>query len=120
MTSKLVAVLGRFQLSQRDAMFILEATAEVMGHNVDKLTFNRNSIQIYREQLRKEYAENIKYLFKWKNPTFVTVHWEGKLLPALNVRDSRTERLPIITTYENQEHYRIAVGKNIHGQLGMP
>lgn len=103
MTSKLVAVLDRCQLSQRDAVFVLEATAEALGHNVDEIALNRSSIQRYREQFRKKQAENIKYLFTEKNPTFVTVHWDGKLVPALNVRDSRTERLPIIITYENQE-----------------
>ncbi|GBM42866.1 hypothetical protein AVEN_83402-1 [Araneus ventricosus] len=29
----------------------------------------------------------------------VTVHWDGKLLPALSARKSKEERLPIVISY---------------------
>ncbi|XP_050532291.1 uncharacterized protein LOC126900540 [Daktulosphaira vitifoliae] len=32
---------------------------------------------------------------------YVTVHWDGKILPTLNVRDSGIDRLPIVITSKN-------------------
>ena len=39
-TPKLVAALDRCQLSIRDSIYILQATAEAMGHNLDELVIN--------------------------------------------------------------------------------
>ncbi|KAK2579435.1 hypothetical protein KPH14_002647 [Odynerus spinipes] len=39
----------------------------------------------------------------WSVVEVVTVHWDGKLLPALNVRNSKEERLPIAITFENKK-----------------
>ncbi|GBN70235.1 hypothetical protein AVEN_192351-1, partial [Araneus ventricosus] len=44
-----MAVLDRFYISQRSAVFILEAVAESLGHNIDEFAINRNTIQRYRE-----------------------------------------------------------------------
>lgn len=33
----------------------------------------------------------------------VTIHWDDKLLPDLDVRSSMEERLPIVITYEDKE-----------------
>ncbi|GBP65287.1 hypothetical protein EVAR_37136_1 [Eumeta japonica] len=33
----------------------------------------------------------------------VTVYWDGKLLPGLDVRSSKEERLPIIATFDDRE-----------------
>lgn len=103
LTPKLMAVLDRCHISQRNAVFILEAAAESLGHNIDELAINRNTIQRYREKFRKTKATNIKELFKTNEPNFVSVHWDGKLLPALNVRDLKVERLPIIVIFKDQE-----------------
>ncbi|GBO09697.1 hypothetical protein AVEN_3267-1 [Araneus ventricosus] len=32
-------------------------------------------------------------------PDVVTLHWDGKLLPALSARKSKEERLPIVISY---------------------
>lgn len=40
----------------------------------------------------------------------VTVHWDGKLLPSLDVRSSKEERLPIIISFKEKEHL-LAVSK---------
>ncbi|GBM85082.1 hypothetical protein AVEN_248813-1 [Araneus ventricosus] len=87
----------------RSAVFILEAVAESLGHNIDELAINRNTIQRYREDFRKTKATRIKELFQENEPSFVCVHWDSKLLPALNVRDLKSERLPIIVTYKDEE-----------------
>ncbi|GBL90910.1 hypothetical protein AVEN_28011-1 [Araneus ventricosus] len=49
LTPKIMAVLDRFHISQRNAVFILEAVAESLGHNIDELAINQNTIQKYRE-----------------------------------------------------------------------
>ncbi|GBN00093.1 hypothetical protein AVEN_170230-1 [Araneus ventricosus] len=103
LTPKIMAILDRFHISQRSAVFILEAVAESLGHNIDKVAINQNTIQRYREDFRKTKATRIKELFKENEPSFVCVHWDSKLLPALNVRDLKSERLPIIVTYKDEE-----------------
>ncbi|GBM05932.1 hypothetical protein AVEN_135291-1 [Araneus ventricosus] len=60
LTLKIMAVLDRFHISQRSAVFILEAVAESLGHNIDELAINRNTIQRYREDFRKTKATRIK------------------------------------------------------------
>ncbi|GBN97250.1 hypothetical protein AVEN_71305-1, partial [Araneus ventricosus] len=64
LTPKIMAVLDRFHISQRSAVFILEAVAESLGHNIDELAINQNTIQRYREDFRKTKATRIKELFK--------------------------------------------------------
>ncbi|GBN35734.1 hypothetical protein AVEN_251780-1 [Araneus ventricosus] len=103
LTPKIMAILDRFHISQRSAVFILEAIAESLGHNIDELAINQNTIQRYREDFRKTKATRIEELFKENEPSFVCVHWDSKLLPALNVRDLKSERLPIIVTYKDEE-----------------
>nr|CAH7723936.1 unnamed protein product [Callosobruchus chinensis] len=36
-------------------------------------------------------------------PDVVTVHWDGKLLPTLDARKSKEERLPLLITHGNKE-----------------
>ncbi|GBM93677.1 hypothetical protein AVEN_238122-1 [Araneus ventricosus] len=68
LTPKIIAVLDRFHISQRSAVFILEAVAESVGHNIDEFVINRNTIQRYREDFRKKKATRIKELFKENEP----------------------------------------------------
>ncbi|GBN89291.1 hypothetical protein AVEN_260439-1 [Araneus ventricosus] len=100
LTLKIMAVLNRLHISQRSAIFILEIVAGSLGHNTDELAINRNTIQRYREDFRKTKATRIKELFKENEPSFVCVHWVGT---ALIVRDLKSERLPIIVTYKDEE-----------------
>lgn len=58
----------------------------------------------------KKRAEYIKAYFQNKVPEIVTVHWDGKMLPALDTRKSKEERLPIVISYEDKEQL-IAVPK---------
>ena len=70
-----MAVVDRCQISQRNAVFILEAAAESLGYNIDELAINRNTIQRYCEDFRKAEARKIKELFKENELSFVSVHW---------------------------------------------
>lgn len=109
-TSKLVAALDRCQLSVRDSVFILQATIEALGYNTDEYPISKSTIQRIRTEKRKERAKSIKIDFKNEVPDVVTVHWDGKLLPALNARNSKEERLPIVVSFGNKKQL-IAVPK---------
>ncbi|GBO06720.1 hypothetical protein AVEN_250630-1 [Araneus ventricosus] len=78
LTPKIMAVLDRFHISQRSAVFILEAVAESLGHNIDELAINQNTIQRYREDFLKTKATRIKELFKENKPSLVCFHWDDK------------------------------------------
>ena len=84
-------------------MFILEATIEALGYNTDEFPISKSSIRRIRTEKRKERAEAIKVRFQNEVPDVVTVHWDGKLLPALDARKSKEEHLPIVISYANKE-----------------
>jgi hypothetical protein len=109
-TPKLVAALDRCQLSMRDSVFIIEATIDALGFNIDEFPISKSSIQRIRTEKRKERAENIKIDFQNEVPDVVTLHWDGKLLPALSAGKSKEERLPIVISYGHKEQL-IAVSR---------
>jgi adenylate/nucleoside-diphosphate kinase len=100
---KLVAALDRCKLSVRDSVYIIQATAEALGNNTDNLVINKSSIHRCRDALRVEHANKIKTKFQSSIPNYITIHWDGKILPTLNVRDSGIDRLPIVLTSKKQD-----------------
>jgi len=99
---KLVTVLDRCKVSDRDATHILMATAQALGHNVDDLVINRSSIHRVREKVRKLRAEQLRSSFN--NDLFKesVVHWDEKMLPSLTGKDL-VERLPVLISCEGRE-----------------
>ncbi|GBN99040.1 hypothetical protein AVEN_214070-1 [Araneus ventricosus] len=83
----------------RDSAFILKATIDALGCNNDEFPISKSSIKRIRTEKWKERAENIKIDFQNKVPDVVTLHSDGKLLPALSARKSKEERLPIVISY---------------------
>lgn len=102
-TPKLVAALDRCQLSIRDSVYILHAVVEALGLSSGDFPINKSSIQRIRTQTRKSRAEAIKTAFQNNVPDVITVHWDGKLLPGMDVRSSKEERLPIIASFDDRE-----------------
>ncbi|GBO01544.1 hypothetical protein AVEN_226251-1 [Araneus ventricosus] len=102
-TPKLVAALDRCQLGMGDSEFVLEATIDELGCNIDEFLISKSSIQRIRTEKRKEPMENIKIAFQNEVLDVVTLHWGGKLLPALSARKSKEERLPIVISYGLKE-----------------
>lgn len=102
-TPKLVAVLDRCQLSVRDSVYILQAVVEALGLSCEEFSINKSSIQRIRTQMRKERAESIKTDFQNNVPEIVTIHWDGKLLPGLNVTGTKEERLPILISFGEKD-----------------
>ncbi|KAE9539939.1 hypothetical protein AGLY_005191 [Aphis glycines] len=99
---KLVTVLDRCKVSDRDATHIIIATAQALGHNVDNLVINRSSIRRVREKVRKLRAEQLRLSFN--NDLFkeIVVHWDEKMLPSLTGKDL-VERLPVLISCEGRE-----------------
>lgn len=62
-TTKLVNVLDKCKVSDRDATHLLFATAKALGHKVDELVINRSSISRSREKLRKERSTQLREAF---------------------------------------------------------
>ena len=102
-TPKLASALDRCQLSIRDSVFILQARIEALGYYIDDFLINKSSIQRIRTIKRKQRAKAIEVDFQLNVPEVFTLHWDSKLLPALNVRGTKEERLPIVISYENKE-----------------
>ncbi|GBM17021.1 hypothetical protein AVEN_133294-1 [Araneus ventricosus] len=98
-----MASLDRCQLSVRDSVYIIHAVVEALGHNTEEFIINKSSIHRIRQIKRKESAESMKVAFHNDIPQILTVHWDGKLLPALNVRDATEERQPIIVSFGDRE-----------------
>ncbi|GBM06118.1 hypothetical protein AVEN_265176-1 [Araneus ventricosus] len=101
-TPNLVVALDRCQLSMRDSVFILEATNDALGYNIDEFPVSKSSIERIRTEKWKERSENIKIDFQNKVPDVVALHSYGKLLLALSARKSE-ERSPIIISYGLKE-----------------
>ncbi|GBM91155.1 hypothetical protein AVEN_26947-1 [Araneus ventricosus] len=109
-TPKLVVALDRCQLGMRDSVFILDATNDALGYNIDEFPVSKSLIERIRTEKWKERAENIKIDFQNKVPDVVTLRSYGKLLLALSARTSKEERLPIIISYGLREQL-IAVSR---------
>ena len=91
----LTAAIYRSKVSDRQAVHLLGATAHALGHNVAEVTLSRSSIKRARFAYRVKTAAETKTSF---NPQVsLTVHWDGRLLPAFTGRE-KVERLPVIVT----------------------
>lgn len=84
-------------------MYIIQAIVEALCLRSGQFSINKSSIQRIRTRMRKPRAENIKIDFKNKAPNVVTIHCDGKLLPGLDIRSWKEERLPIIISYSDKE-----------------
>ena len=76
---------------------------EALGFSTDEHPFNKSSIQTIRSQMRIARAKDIKTDFQDRVPDVITVHFDGKLLPGLDVRSPKEERLPVLISFEEKE-----------------
>jgi hypothetical protein len=51
-TKGVAAALNRTKMSDREAVYVLNATTHFLGHNIQQLLVSRSSIQRLRKQLR--------------------------------------------------------------------
>lgn len=84
-------------------VYIIEATAEALGYDVNSLVINESSVHRCRDTLRIERTDTIKNKFQNYLSNYLTMHWNRKILPTLNVRDSSIDRSPIVITSKNTD-----------------
>ncbi|KAL4131631.1 hypothetical protein QTP88_008916 [Uroleucon formosanum] len=98
MASRLASALDKCKVSDRDAVHLLIACAEVFNVNVNDYAINRSSVKRSRESF--------------------LVHWDSKILPNL-IGTKNVDRLPVIITAPNVEqllgvpHLSSGTGKEI-------
>ena len=102
LTPKLAAALDKCKISDRDAVHILIATTEALGHTADDFVINRTSIRNFRTKIREERAMEIKTHFRDTTLQAAVLHWDGKLLPSLTGKET-VHRLPVILSIGETE-----------------
>ena len=95
LSKEVCSSLDRSKCSDRQAVHILAASAQSLGHNISEVTLSRNSLQRARSANRERTAIYVKTSFEPKKT--LTVHWDGKLLPDL-LGQEKVDRLPVIVT----------------------
>jgi len=91
---RIVSALDKCRVSDRDAMHLLIAIAEALGHDVNGLIINRTSLQRARQSHRKLIAARVKDNYKLHPAEPCVVHFDGKILPEIHSKKS-VDRLPV-------------------------
>ena len=60
-------------------------------------------------------AKDTKTDFQDRVPDVITVHWDGKLLPGLDVRSPQEERHPVLISFE--EKVLLLAVQKLYGSL---
>lgn len=89
----LSSALDRTKISSRNATFVLSEVASSLGHYVNTLNINRNSIQRARASNRATRSTNLRSEFSALVP--LTFHWDGKLMEDLTSHEHE-DRLPVL------------------------
>ena len=95
LSSEVAFALDRTNISNRKATFVVGATVQALGMDVGDFSLNRETLRRQRRLNREQIAEELKKSFKPTDP--LTVHWDGKLLPALTSKD-KVDRLAILVS----------------------
>src|SRR6218665_3233256 len=86
---ELASALDRTNVSNRNATYLLAATAQGLGHDVAAFAINRTSTRRARIAKRSQIAERVKLEFSRRDvPAPLTVHWDGTILPDFTGRES--------------------------------
>lgn len=94
-SSSLAAALDRTKVSDRNAAYIIAACATSLGQSPSALAINKESIRRGRHKHRERAAKEILSSFDPNCP--LTVHWDGKMLPALMSKE-QVNRLAVLVS----------------------
>ena len=94
-SSSLAAVLDRTKVSDRNAMYIIAAAAESLGHTTLSLAINKESIKRARHKHREIVARGIRASFDPNCP--LTVPLDGNMLSALMSKEL-VDRLAVLVS----------------------
>lgn len=95
-------MLDRCNISDRDAVRIIAATAEALDHDPQNLVVSRSSIRLRRQQFRQQRTMLIRSRFRNSDLEGAVVHWDGKLLPDVLSKEN-VERLAILISCGDEE-----------------
>jgi hypothetical protein len=96
-TRELASALDRTKVSNRNATYVLTATAHSLGRSPKELALSKDSVRRARRKHREAIAREVRDSF---NPeTVLTVHWDGKMLPDLTSKEN-VDRLAILVSGE--------------------
>lgn len=101
-TEKLSVLLDRCNISDRDAIRIVSATAEALGQDPQKLAISRSTFRVRRQKFREKRVHIIKKRFKNVDLQGAVLHWDGKLLPNILSKEN-VERLAVLISCGDEE-----------------
>lgn len=101
MTDDVVGALDRCKVSPRNAVYLVSAIAQALGHDLNDLILNTASFYTKRAEVRKKRAEKIKILFGEKNIDSCVIHWDGKIIEDSSGK--KIDKLPIAVTVGKDE-----------------
>lgn len=99
-TDQISASCDRVGWSSRNAMHVIGAVLQSLGHVVAQYSISYMTIHRKRIEYRAKMAAQLKNNLHGAN--FLVLHWDGKLLPKLN-SNGQVDRLPVVTTGLNTE-----------------
>lgn len=86
-------------LTSWQAIKIISAVAQGLGHDLNKLKISHSTLYRRRKKSRKQIAKRIKDRFKAKN---ATVHWDTKQLPHISgEHNKKVDRMPVLISQES-------------------
>lgn len=110
---QLASALDRTNVSDRDATYLLAATAQSLGHDIGNFNISRASIRRVRIANRTMAVQRLKEQFISHESHQLTVHWDGKLLPDITGH-ATVDRLPVLVSGHGIEQL-LGVPKLNHG-----
>ena len=102
----LAQALDRTKVSDRAAVHIIAPTTQRLGHNVQALTINRNTMRQSRRSLRQKAAAFSKdnfSLYILISEVNIVVHWDRKLLSDIEGSQKKYNWLPVLVSYNDTE-----------------
>lgn len=100
-TRNIAAALDRAELSGNKAALVVSAVLDAAGCNLNEISVSKETIRKEREKNRELTNREVRAEFKFGS--FLTVHWDGKMLPDLTFEgdsnsDVQVDRLAIVAT----------------------
>lgn len=97
---RITSALDKCKTTDRNAIHLLVAVAEALGHSANDLIINRSTLRKMRQNNREEVAANVKQNYRLQSSEPCIVHFDGKILPALTGKE-KVDRQPVIVSNKN-------------------
>lgn len=97
---RVTAALDRCKISDRNAIHLIIAIVDALGHNANDFIINRSTLRNTRRRNREAVAMNLKTNYKLQPSEPCVVHFDGKLLPDI-MSSKKVDRQPVIVSNRN-------------------